>query len=73
MNKQIYYLYKQADKGITDIPVLDTVKMENVPDGSLGSALQKRVEDNKKKLDADRKAKLKTSLQNLYSSKHMYL
>lgn len=72
MNINQYYLYKQA--GYNNVlPVADTVKMEELPAGGLGEALQKRVEEHKKQLEADRKAKLKSVLQNVYSNKYMNL
>lgn len=71
MNINQYYLYKYAEFK-HELPVLDSVKMEQVPAGGLGAALQKRVEDNKKKLEEDRKKKLTTALQNVYSSRNMH-
>lgn len=70
MNIKQYYMYKAAD-GVANLPIVDTVNMENIPDGDLGAALQKRVEDNKKRVEADRKKKLNTALQRLYNQRYM--
>lgn len=72
MNINQYYLYKYSEFK-HELPILDTVKMEQVPAGGLGAALQKRVEDNKKKLEMDRRAKLKTPLINSYINRGLHL
>lgn len=68
MNKQQYYLYKQAEDPYHEVPIPDTVDYEKVPVGNLIDALRKRVEAHKRSAELEH-SRVPIALSGQYSKK----